>query len=161
MAGTTQGDPSSGAKLLLGQYEGKVGAKGRLAFPKKFREILGDRLIVTQGYENSLIVVSEQSWQALLEGTEGLPWTFGPARETQRFILGGASQIELDAKGRFILPVYLRAYAKIATEVVFVGLSRYVEIWDKRGWDLYRKNLEKNIETIAERLGQGKDKGNG
>ena len=152
MAGTTQGNPRSGVKLLLGQYEGKVGTKGRLAFPKKFREILGDRLIVTQGYENSLIVVSEQSWQALLEGTEGFPWTFGPARETQRFILGGASQIELDAKGRFILPVYLRAYAKIATGVVFVGLSRYVELWDKRRWEVYRKELEKKIGTIAERL---------
>lgn len=155
MAGT-QGSRRSGVNLLLGQYVGKIGAKSRIAFPKKFREILGDRLIVTFGYENSLIVVSQASWQALLEGTEGLPWTFGPARETQRFILGGATQIELDAKGRFILPVYLRAYAKIATEVVFVGLSRYVEMWDKRRWEAYRKNLEKNIATIAERLGQEK-----
>ena len=142
--------------MLLGQHEGKVGAKGRVAFPKKFREILGDSLIITLGYENSLITVSQQSWQALLEGTEGLPWTFGPARATQRFILGGASQIELDAKGRFILPVYLRSYAKITGEIVFVGLSRYVEIWDKSHWEVYRKNLEKNIETIAEKLGQEK-----
>lgn len=142
--------------MLLSQYSGKVGVKGRLAFPKKFREILGDRLIVTVGYENSLIVVSEEGWRRLLEGTEGKPFTFGAARETQRFILGGASEIILDSKGRFILPLYLREYAKIENEVVFVGLSRYVEIWDKSTWEEYRKNLEKNIATIAERLNEDK-----
>ena len=149
MAGTTQG-------MLLGQHIGKVGSKGRIAFPKKFREILGNRLIITVGYENSLIVVSEDGWKALLEGTEGKPFTVGPARETQRFILGGASAVEVDAKGRFILPLYLRDYAKITTEVIFVGLSRYVEMWDRRRWEEYRKHLEKNIGTIAERLGSEK-----
>lgn len=142
--------------MLLGQHSGKVGVKGRLAFPKKFREILGDRLIVTVGYENSLIVVSEEGWKRLLEGTEGKPFTVGAARETQRFILGGASETILDSKGRFILPLYLREYAKIENEVVFVGLSRYVEIWDKSTWEEYRKNLEKNIATIAERLSEDK-----
>lgn len=138
--------------MLLGQFIGKVGLKGRVAFPKKFREILGDKLIITQGYESSLIVVSEEGWKALLEGTEGKPFTVAPARETQRFILGGASAVEVDAKGRFILPLYLREYAQVKNEVVFVGLSRYVEIWDKSSWEEYRKNLEKNISTIAERL---------
>lgn len=152
MAGTTQGN------MLLGQHIGKVGNKGRIAFPKKFREILGDKLIITVGYENSLIVVSQEGWQALLEGTEGKPFTVEPARETQRFILGGASSIDVDAKGRFIIPLYLRDYAKIEDEVVFVGLSRYVEIWDKKRWEEYRKELEKNIGTIAERLNEEKKK---
>lgn len=153
MAGT-QGTPPSGANVLLGQYVAKVGAKGRIAFPKKFRATLGDNVIITLGYENSLIVVSQASWKALLEGTEGKPFTVGPARETQRFILGGASQIELDSKGRFILPLYLRDYAKIGQEAVFVGLSRYAEIWDKSRWEEYREELEKNIGTIAERLNE-------
>ena len=140
------------AGMLLGQFEAIVGDKNRIAFPKKLREIIGNKLIITLGYENSLIIVGQEGWKALLEGTEGLPWTFGPARATQRFILGGASQIELDAKGRFILPVYLRSYAKITGEIVFVGLSLYVELWDKRRWEVYRKELEKKIGTIAERL---------
>jgi MraZ protein len=138
--------------MLIGQYEGKVGAKGRVAFPKKFRAILGDKLIVTFGYENSLIVVSEENWQALLEGTEGKPFIQSEARETQRFLLGGASNIELDSKGRFIIPSYLREFGKIEDEVVFLGLSRYVEIWDKKLWAGYRKNLEENIDRISQRL---------
>jgi MraZ protein len=140
------------AGMLLGQYDGKIDAKGRTAFPKKFREVLGDKLIVTLGYENSLIVVSEENWKALLEGTEGKPFIQSETRETQRFLLGGASGVELDGKGRFVLPAYLREFAKVKDNVVFIGLSRYVEIWDKDRWITYRKTLEKNIDTISQRL---------
>lgn len=138
--------------MLLGQYDGKVGAKGRVALPKKFREILGDKLIITLGYENSLIIVSEKGWKALLEGTEKRPFIQSETRETQRFLLGGASDVELDVKGRFIIPSYLRSFAKIKGDVVFLGLSRYVEVWDKNEWEQYRVKLEKNIDRISQRL---------
>ncbi len=141
-----------GQDMLLGQYEGKVGEKSRVAFPKKLREIVGSKLIVTLGYENSLIVVSEEGWKALLEGTEGRPFIEKPARETQRYLLGGATFVELDSKGRFIIPDYLRRFAKIKTEVVFLGLSRYVEMWDKENWEAYRLDLEKNIDKISDKL---------
>ena len=138
--------------MLLGQYEGKVGAKNRIAIPKKLRDVLGDKLIITLGYENSLIVVSQESWKSLLEGTQGRPFIQSEARETQRFLLGGASFVELDGKGRFVLPIYLREFGKIKDEVIFLGLSRYVEIWDKKQWESYRENLEKNIDKISQRL---------
>lgn len=144
--------------MLIGQYDGKIDSKGRTALPKKFREILGDKLIVTFGYENSLIVVSEENWKALLEGTEGRPFIESDTRETQRFLLGGASNIELDIKGRFILPNYLREFGKIKENVVFIGLSRYVEIWDKESWNTYQKNLEKNIDAISQRLAERQEK---
>ncbi|MGA2911316.1 MAG: cell division/cell wall cluster transcriptional repressor MraZ [Candidatus Levyibacteriota bacterium] len=138
--------------MLIGQYDGKVDTKGRTALPKKFREVLGDKLIITLGYESSLIVVSEENWKALLEGTEGRPFIESETRETQRFLLGGASGIQLDDKGRFVLPAYLREFAGVEDDVVFLGLSRYVEIWDKKKWLIYRKGLEKNIDSISKRL---------
>ena len=122
------------AGMLLGQYEGKVGEKSRIALPKKLREIIGSKLIITLGYENSLIIVSEEGWKALLEGTEGRPF------------------IELDSKGRFVIPDYLRRFAKIKTEAVFLGLSRYIELWDKELWEVYRLDLEKNIDKISTKL---------
>src|SRR5579859_2520059 len=138
--------------MLIGQYEAKLGAKGRVAFPAKFRKELGDKLIITLGYENSLIVVSEGNWKALLEGTEGKPFIQSEARETQRFLLGGAVEVELDSKGRFIIPIFLREFGRIKSEIVFVGLSRYVEIWDKVNWRQYQKVLEKKIDRISQRL---------
>ena len=146
--------------MLIGQYEAKIDKKGRTAIPKKFREILGNNIIITLGYESSLIVVSESQWQALLEGTAGRPFIEYETRETQRFLLGGASSLELDNKGRLILPSYLREFAKIEEEIIFLGLSRYVEIWDKKRWEEYRANLEKNIERISSRLVKKGDKKN-
>jgi MraZ protein len=153
-----KGGPTERQQMLLGQYDGKIDIKGRTAFPKKFREVLGEKLIVTLGYENSLIVVSEENWKALLEGTEGKPFIQSETRQTQRFLLGGASSVELDDKGRFVLPAYLREFAKVKDDVVFIGLSRYVEIWDRERWLEYRKTLEKDIDTISQRLVEKEDK---
>lgn len=138
--------------MLLGQFVASVGEKSRTAFPKRFREVLGNRIILTQGFEKSLIAVSEEGWQALLEGTEGKPFTYPEARETQRFLLGGAAFVEMDEKGRFVLPDYLRKYAELGDEIVFIGMSRYVEIWDKKRWEAYNNELSKNISMIAKRL---------
>ena len=146
--------------MLIGQYEAKIDKKGRTAIPKKFREILGHNIIITLGYESSLIVVSQSQWQALLEGTAGRPFIEYETRETQRFLLGGASSLELDNKGRLILPSYLREFAKIEEEIIFLGLSRYIEIWDKKRWEEYQVHLEKNIERISSRLVKKGDKKN-
>lgn len=146
--------------MLIGQYEGKIDHKQRAALPKKFREVLGDKLIITLGYENSLIVVSEKNWKALLEGTEGRPFIDSATRETQRFLLGGASNVELDRKGRFIFPAYLREFAGVKENVVFIGLSRYVELWSKEKWEEYRKTLAKNIDSISQKLVKKEGEGN-
>lgn len=139
--------------MLIGQYRSKISPKGRVAFPKKFREELGDSLVVTVGYENSLMVVSAKQWQSLVEGV-GKPFIFDSSRDTNRFLLGEASEIDLDQQGRFVLPSYLREHAKMKEEVVFLGLNKYVEIWDKSLWEEYQKYLHENIGKIAEKLGQ-------
>lgn len=138
--------------MLIGQYVGKVGEKYQVALPKKFREKLGDKLIITKGFENCLIIVSEENWKTLLEGTEGKPFTNKNTRELQRFLLGNATYVELDAKGRFLLQQFLREFAYIKEEVIFAGIERFVEIWDKEQWDKHQENLSKNISNIAERL---------
>lgn len=147
--------------MLIGQYEAILGVKKRIAFPKKFRGILGERLVITFGFERSLIIVSEAGWKALLEGTQGQPFVRREIRETQRFLLGGASEIMLDSKGRFVVPAYLCNFANITDSVVFIGVDRYVEMWDKKTWEEYQKNLEKNIESIAQKLTERTDTHNG
>jgi len=140
--------------MLLGQYQSKVSPKGRVAFPKKFREILGEKIILTRGYEGCLIAVSEKDWKTLIEATENKPFVFGPARDTVRFLLGNAAQIELDEQGRFIIPPHLREYSRLEGEAVFLGLNRYVEIWSKDKWEDYQRYLSKNIDHISERLNE-------
>jgi MraZ protein len=140
--------------MLLGQYESKIGEKHQVGLPKKFRDVLGDTLIVTKGFENCLIIVSEENWKTLLEGTEGKPFTSKSTRELQRFLLGSASDIALDSKGRFVVPEYLRQFAHLNEDVIFVGIQRFVELWDRKSWEEHQKELGKNIESIAEKLSE-------
>ena len=51
-----------------------------------------------------------------------------------------------------MVPSYLCDFARISDKVVFIGVSRYVEMWDKTIWEEYQKNLEKNIELIAQNI---------
>ncbi len=140
--------------MLIGQYKSKISTKGRLAFPKKFREELGDSLVITVGYENALMVVPAKEWHSLVEPTVNKTFVLDSARDTNRFLLGEASEVILDEQGRCVLPNYLRQYAKIGEEVVFLGLNKYVEIWDKTLWEQYQKDLHENIGKIAEKLSQ-------
>jgi len=144
-------------KMLIGQYRAKISIKGRLAFPKKFRDELGDGLVITVGYENSLMVVSTKDWHSLIETTGNKSFILDSARDTNRFLLGEASEVLLDEQGRCVLPSYLRQYAKIGEEVIFLGLNKYVEIWDKGVWENYQKALHENIGKIAEKLSQASE----
>lgn len=138
--------------MLLGQFGGKIDEKNRVGFPNAFRKPLGDSLIVTKGFEGSLIIVSEKDFLTLTEGTHGKPITDKKSREIQRFLLGGASSVVLDSKGRFIIPEYLRKHGKLSNEVVFLGIQRYVELWDKDLWRKHEQELGQKVESIADLL---------
>ena len=143
--------------MLIGQYTSSIGEKHQVNLPKKFRDVLGDKLIITKGFENCLIIVSVENWKTLLEGTEGRPFTNKPARELQRFLLGNATDVEIDGKGRFVIPEYLRKFAGIDKEIVFAGIQRFVEIWDNKQWEAHQKELSKDIDFIAEKLSRQED----
>ena len=139
--------------MLIGQVDNKLDDKNRLSFPRKFRKELGSRLIITANMEGSLLVVSSSRFTTLLEGTENKPFIDKAVRETQRFLLGMATEIELDEKGRFILPAHLKTYAGITKEAVFVGIYNRVEVWNKQRWEKYNSlHLIKNIAQIAQKL---------
>ncbi len=137
---------------LLGQYEVSVGEKGRIALPSKVRKELGEKVIITYGFEKSLMVVSEQNWVRLVGELKNSSLFASNARDTKRFLFGGAVLVTLDKQGRFLLPEYLRRYAGIAEDVVFIGLESYAELWDKKKWEAHTKRLEGEIEKIADSL---------
>ena len=65
------------------------------------------------------------------------------------FFQGSAADGELDKQGRTLIPSVLRTYAKLDKEVVFVGMGKRAEIWDKARWDEKNAEVELNIEEIA------------
>ncbi len=138
--------------MLVGQYTNNVDSKGRIAIPKRLREQLGESVVVTKGYEQSLILLSAQGWEELIRGTGDKPFIIDAARDTNRFLFGNAMEIDLDDQGRLVIPGYLREYAEIEKEAVFVGVGRYVEVWNQTRWARHQEYLMKNISVIARNL---------
>ena len=141
--------------MLVGLYKSKLGSKRRVSFPKKFRKTLGDKLIVTRGYEGCLIVVDGSRWNEITKDVVGGTFLDRKVRESGRFLLAGAHEIELDDQGRFVLPEDLYEYANLSKSekvAIFLGLGNWVEIWSSKQWSEHEEYIRKNGENIVQEL---------
>ncbi len=138
--------------MIIGEYQQKVSTKNRIAFPKNFRDELGNKLIITKGYEGCLVIMSPVQWKEMVADAISGPFVSSVIRDTSRFLLGSATEIELDNQGRFVIPSYLIEYSKIKDKAVFLGLGRWVELWAKDKWDKKITDIEKNSSVIGEKL---------
>jgi MraZ protein len=68
-------------------------------------------------------------------------------------MLAGAMDCDVDKQGRIILPGYLKDFAKMGKKIVFAGLYNRIEIWSEELWEKYKRETEKNSNSIAEQLG--------
>ena len=74
-------------------------------------------------------------------------------RSFNRYLLGGAVEIEVDNLGRMLIPEYLISRAKLGRNVVIVGVRERAEIWNEEKWNAYRTEIENKANTLAEKLG--------
>ena len=51
--------------MLIGEYTHSLDGKGRVNFPARLREDLGDRFIITKGLDECLFVYSLEEWNKL------------------------------------------------------------------------------------------------
>jgi MraZ protein len=139
--------------MLIGQYEHTIDVKKRLALPSKFREELGDKVIITKGVESCLVVYTENEFKVMSDKLSNLTLTQSEARSFTRTILAGAMEVTLDKLGRILVPDYLKKYAALNKNVVICGLSNRLEIWDKEQWDEWTKKAEEGVSEIVSKLG--------
>jgi MraZ protein len=139
--------------MLIGQYQHTIDSKKRLALPSKFRGELGDKIVITRGIENCLVVYTIKEWQAVAEKLSNLPISQMEARSFSRIILAGAMEASLDKLGRILIPDYLKEYADFKKNVVICGLSNRLEVWDEEKWETYKKKAEKGLGEMVSKLG--------
>lgn len=139
--------------MLIGQYEHTIDNKKRLALPAKFRGELGDKVIITKGVENCLVVYTEKEWEIMSSKLGNLPISQIEARSFARIILAGAMEVSLDKLGRILVPDYLKNYADLKKNVVICGLSNRLEVWDTEKWNTYTQIAEKGVQDIVSKLG--------
>ncbi len=138
--------------MIIGEYQNRIGEKKRVAVPKKIRTQIGKEIILTRGYEGSLVLVDKKMWTNI--GKEIMNGSFinKNIRETTRFLVGSAVEVELDSQGRFVIPQTLHEYAGIKDDVTFVGLINWVEIWATEKWKIKIEEISKDSEKISEAL---------
>ncbi len=140
--------------MLIGEYKHTIDSKKRLAIPSKLRKDLGLNAVITRGLDNCLFIFPNNQWNKLVEKLSELPFGQKNTRSFIRLMLSGASETRLDKLGRILVPDYLKQYAGLKKSVIIVGIHNRLEVWDKNKWDLFKKGTEKEIDNMAERLGE-------
>lgn len=130
--------------MFLGEFQHIIDPKGRVILPAKFRESLADGLVITAGEEGCLYVFPVAEWQKVVDRYEEAPRN-AETRRLYRVIFSSASKDTIDRQGRLFIPQPLRDFAHLSKDVIVIGVSNRVEIWDKRKWLGYRKETEKSM----------------
>ena len=138
--------------MFLGEYHHTIDDKGRLAVPMKFREALAHGAVVTRGLDTSLFLLPLEEWGKFSDKLGNLPLGQAHSRAFARLMLAGAMDVTLDRQGRCVVPEYLREYAGLRKDVVIVGISSRLEIWDAEKWEIYKTKAEKEVGDFASKL---------
>lgn len=135
-------------KLLIGQFEYTVDAKGRVNIPAKLKDDLGEKFVVTRGLDNCVALYPLSEWKIWEEKLKAQPES--KARNLKRFFFAGASEAEPDKQGRIVIPPLLRQYAGLNKDVVIIGASDRAEIWDKERW--YTSDAQLTSDAMAQEM---------
>lgn len=126
--------------MFRGMHYISLDAKGRLAIPARFRELLSDSgsssLVVTVDPQDRCLMVYPPSvWATIEPRIQELPSFDARMRIVKRMLLGYATDCEFDSSGRILLSAALREYAGLGKDCMLMGQSNKLELWDKARWD--------------------------
>ena len=142
--------------MFYGEHEHTIDRKGRLIIPSRFREVMKEhfveRFVVTRGLDKCLFLFAEDEWRTQENRFRSLSFTKQEARKFNRFYFSGAVELSCDRQGRILIPQYLKDFAGIKRDVMLVGVSNRIEIWDTEEWKKFYAQFKESYEEIAERL---------
>ncbi len=138
--------------MLMGEFNHSIDDKLRLIIPSKFRDELGEKVIITRGLENCLFIYSEKEWEKVVSKLKSLPFTKKDARSFTRMFLSGATTEEFDKQGRIKITKQLKDYASLIKDCVVIGVNDRLEVWSKENWDNYFNERVDNLSDVAEKL---------
>ena len=138
--------------MFLGEYQHTIDDKGRVVMPSKFRHHLADGVVVTKGQEHCLYVFSDERWGEEVARVGRLSREDRRHRNYMRAFFGSASDQQLDKQGRLAIPPALREFASLQREVVVVGVSDRLEIWDAAAWEAVSGVADELYADIEEAL---------
>jgi len=136
-------------ELLTGEYRNTLDEKGRIPFPARLRsELTGESLIVTQAVDRCLWLFTREEWKIFSEKLLEASSVFKEkSRLVMRHLIAPAQSVEFDKSGRISIPLSLREYAGLSKECIFLGINKYMELWDAV---TYKNYLEESASSFKE-----------
>ena len=137
---------------LIGTYECKSDAKGRLmfssAFKKQLNSVLQDGFVVKRAvFQPCLELYPMKEWNLMMEKINKLNRFNKKNNDFIRRFTAGVKMVELDASGRILIPKDLFEFAGIKKQVVMSSSVNIIEIWDK---EKYEKAIDDAADDFAD-----------
>lgn len=140
--------------MLIGEYTHTIDDKNRISLPSKFRKEVGKKLVATYGLEGCLSLYPLKEWEKISEEMGKMDSLKADTRGFNRFMFGGAVELEVDSLGRVLIPEYLREFGNIKDKGVFVGVHKRIEMWNDKKWSDYKKRVVAEADVLAEKLSE-------
>jgi len=137
---------------LIGTYECKADAKGRLmfssAFKKQLSAVLQDGFVLKRAvFQPCLELYPIKEWDLMMEKINKLNRFKKKNNDFIRRFTAGVKKVELDATGRVLIPKDLFEFAGIKKQVVMSSSVNIIEIWDK---EKYEKAIDDASDDFAD-----------
>ena len=150
---------------LIGTYECKADAKGRLMLPVALKKQLVSSLakgfvLKRAVFQPCLELYPLEEWEALMQKVNKLNRFKKKNNDFIRRFTAGVKAIELDVSGRLLIPKDLIGFAGIKKEIVVSSAVNIVEIWDKAQYEKAIDDTASDFASLAEDV-MGQDDADG
>ena len=140
-------------EMLSSEYRHGVDPKNRLFIPVKFRDKLGEEIVISESVrKNCLKVCSVAEWDKYLKSIEE-KFDKADSEYLLRVINGSSVTLPFDSAGRVQLTTDLIKFAGLEKrQVVIVGCGEYAEIWNESDYarevkEADRAELRRKLES--------------
>ncbi len=124
---------------LLGEYECKIDAKGRMRLPSSLTNQVGEgeqlTFVINRGFEQCLNIYPESVWETITKEINQLNIYKKENRKFVRYFYRGAQKVTLDSAGRILISKRLLEYAGVNKVAVLAGVNDKVELWSSENYD--------------------------
>ena len=135
-----------------GSFDHSLDGKGRVIIPASFREALGEDFTITINPNKTAVAIyPKEMWDAQLDRFSRINPMDRVGMQYQRYVMSVSfSGNSMDAQGRVLIPAKLRSKIGLMRDIVFVGLNRYIEIWDAEAYAAYEAQTEGEFDSISD-----------
>lgn len=137
---------------LIGTYECKVDAKGRLMVPaplkKQLVPVLQEGFVLKRSvFQECLELYPMEEWNKLMARMNKLNRFKKKNADFIRRFTAGVRTVEVDTNGRLLIPKDLVSFAAIDKEIVLSAAINIIEIWDKQK---YENSIDESTDDFAD-----------